>query len=147
MDYFCRAENGVLGNALKDGMFSWDSSVFGEIWNPTYFMHTKRNVIFLTTLKMPLKYLTWNLHIFMITLYCFLAEPKSEESSDEDEEKMGAGELTFLLQLKLYLNHLHPNISMHILHTVLCTFPKVLARRICLTIKKLCWLWSFLLFL
>ena len=22
------------------------------------------------------------------------------------------------------LNHLHPNISMHILHTVLCTFPK-----------------------
>ena len=50
---------------------------------------------------MPLKYLTRNLHIFMITLNCFLAEPKSEESSDEDEEKMGAGKLTFLLQLKL----------------------------------------------
>ena len=83
---------------------------------------------------MPLKYLTRNLHIFMITLNCFLAEPKSEESSDEDEEKMGAGELTFLLQLKLHLNHLHPYISMYILHTVLYTFPKVLARRICLTI-------------
>lgn len=38
----------------------------------------------------------------MITLNFFLAEPKSEESSDEDEEKMGAGELTFLLQLKLF---------------------------------------------
>ena len=31
---------------------------------------------------------------------------------------------------------LHPNISMYILHTVLFTFPKVLARRICLTIKR-----------
>ena len=29
------------------------------------------------------------------------------------------------------LNPLHPNISMHILHTVLCTFPKVQTRRIC----------------
>ena len=35
------------------------------------------------------------------------------------------------------LNHLHPNISMHILHTVLCTFPKVLRKRICLTIDSL----------
>ena len=30
----------------------------------------------------------------------------------------------------------HPNISMHILHTVLHTFTKVLTRRICLTIKS-----------
>ena len=35
------------------------------------------------------------------------------------------------------LNPFHPNISMHILHTVLCTFPKVLTRRICLTIDSL----------
>ena len=33
-------------------------------------------------------------------------------------------------------NPLHPNISMHILHTVLYTFPKVLTRRICLTVKS-----------
>ena len=33
-------------------------------------------------------------------------------------------------------NNLHSNISIHILHTVLCTFPKVLIRRICLTIKS-----------
>ena len=32
------------------------------------------------------------------------------------------------------LNPLQPNISMHILHTVLYTFPKVLTRRICLII-------------
>ena len=35
-----------------------------------------------------------------------------------------------------YYKTLHPNISMHILHTVLSTFPKVLARRICLPIKS-----------
>ena len=33
---------------------------------------------------------------------------------------------------------LHPNISMHILHTDLYTFPRVLTRRICQTIKSLC---------
>ena len=32
-------------------------------------------------------------------------------------------------------NPLHPNISIDILHTVLYTFPLVLIRRICLTIK------------
>ena len=41
--------------------------------------------------------------------------------------------LTFLH----FFNPLHPIISMHILHTVLCTFPKVLTRRICLSIKSL----------
>ena len=30
----------------------------------------------------------------------------------------------------------HPNVNMHILHTVLYTFCKVLTRRICLTIKS-----------
>ena len=33
-------------------------------------------------------------------------------------------------------NPFHLNISMHILHTVLYTFPKVLTRRICLTVKS-----------
>ena len=43
-------------------------------------------------------------------------------------------------------NPLHPNIRMHILHTVLYTFPNVLARRICLTIMRFfSWL-SFPLF-
>ena len=32
---------------------------------------------------------------------------------------------------KLTLDPFHPNISIHILHTVLYTFPKVLTRRIC----------------
>ena len=34
-------------------------------------------------------------------------------------------------------NPLHPNISMHILHTILYTCPKVLTRRICLPIQRL----------
>ena len=36
-----------------------------------------------------------------------------------------------------------PNICMHILHTVLYTFHKVLTRRICLTIKSFFSWWSF----
>ena len=53
--------------------------------------------------------------------------------------------LHFLKGLKEYflitqefanVNPLHPNISMHILHTVLYTFPNLLTGRICLTIKS-----------
>ena len=44
------------------------------------------------------------------------------------------------------LNTLHPNISLHILRTVLYTFPKVSTRRICLTIKSFSGWWSFFLF-
>ena len=36
----------------------------------------------------------------------------------------------------------HPYISMHILQTVLYTFPKVLTRRICLSIKRFFGWWS-----
>ena len=45
-------------------------------------------------------------------------------------------------------NPLHPNISMHILHTVLYTFPKLLRRRICWIITSffINW-WLFPLFL
>ena len=39
------------------------------------------------------------------------------------------------------LNPLHSSISIHILHTVLYTFPKVLTRRICLTIKSCLDVW------
>ena len=44
------------------------------------------------------------------------------------------------------LSPIHPNINMHILHTVLYTFLKVLMRRICLTIKSFLACWSFPLF-
>ena len=36
----------------------------------------------------------------------------------------------------VFFNPLHPNISLHILHTVLYTFPTELKRRICLTITS-----------
>ena len=52
---------------------------------------------------------------------------------------------SFLWHLCL-IKPLHPNISIHILHTVLYTFPKVLTRRICLTIKSFFSWWSFPLF-
>ena len=47
---------------------------------------------------------------------------------------------------KYHVNPLHPDISMHILYTALYTFPKVLTRRICLTIKNCSSWWSFPLF-
>ena len=37
----------------------------------------------------------------------------------------------------LSVNPLHSNISMHILLSVLCTFPKMLIRRVCLKIKSI----------
>ena len=44
------------------------------------------------------------------------------------------------LWTEVRVNPLCPNISVHILHTVLYTFLMVLTRRICLTIKSLsCW--------
>ena len=49
--------------------------------------------------------------------------------------------------LGIYLTPLHPNISMHILHTVLYMFLKVLTMRICLTIKSLFYLVIILLIL
>ena len=45
-----------------------------------------------------------------------------------------------------FFNPQHHNISMHILHNVLYLFPKVLRRRICLTIKSFLSWWSFLIF-
>ena len=38
---------------------------------------------------------------------------------------------TCVLNSQARLNPLHPNISIRILHTALCTFTKVLTRRIC----------------
>ena len=49
--------------------------------------------------------------------------------------------------LGIHLTPSHPNISMHILHTVLHTFLKVLTRRICLTVKSLFYLVIILLIL
>ena len=42
-----------------------------------------------------------------------------------------------LVPRKELLNPLHPNINMHILHTIIHTFLIILTRRICLKIKSL----------
>ena len=57
-------------------------------------------------------------------------------------------QLNLLLMSKreCLITHLHPNISIHFLHTVLYTFPMVLTKRICLTIKSFFSWWSFPLF-
>ena len=50
------------------------------------------------------------------------------------------------LYMRLFLNPLPPDISVHILHTIHYTFPKVLTRRICLIITSCFSWWSFPLF-
>ena len=50
---------------------------------------------------------------------------KKKKKKFKDRKEMNCTPFTFL----------HPNISMHILLNVLYKFPKVLTRRICLTIK------------
>ena len=50
------------------------------------------------------------------------------------------------LWMEVCSNSFHPNISIHIFHTVLCTFTEVLTRRICLTIRSFFNWWSFPLF-
>ena len=44
------------------------------------------------------------------------------------------------------INPFHPNVSINILHTILCTLPNALTRRIVLTIKSFFGWWSFPLF-
>ena len=49
----------------------------------------------------------------------------------------------FLPLKSKHFNSLHPNINMHILHTVLYTFLKALTRRICLAVAGFCSCGSF----
>ena len=62
------------------------------------------------------------------------------------EMRFGNWSSLFRCWILLVLDPLHPNLSRHILHTVLYTFLKVLTRRICLTIKSLLSWWSCPLF-
>ena len=57
------------------------------------------------------------------------------------------GHSLWFIAMSPLINPLHPNISVHILHTVLCTLSKVLTRRICLNIVNFFNWWSFPLFL
>ena len=47
-------------------------------------------------------------------------------------ESLGVQGFKFMAHEKALINPLHPNISIYILHTALCTFLNMLTRRICL---------------
>ena len=59
-----------------------------------------------------------------------IMKEKLESSSFQQKHQRFYG--TNRWSYRCVVNPLHSNISMHILHTVLYTFPKVLIRRICL---------------
>ena len=75
-----------------------------------------------------------------------LNKSRGEEANESKGSRTVWAKKTFNSLYPLEIDPLHPNISVHILHTVLCTFPKVLTRRICLTIKSFFSWWSFPLF-
>ena len=58
----------------------------------------------------------------------------------------GNKSLVSSLTTSSFVNHFHPYISMHLLHTVPYTFPKVLMRRICFIIQSFSKWWPFPLF-
>ena len=84
--------------------------------------------------------------VFKKVFFCYTRQPSGWKSRRPQNDVY----LAFVLNAIIYssstlhiynwlhdvFNPLHPNIRMHILHTVLYTFPNVLARRICLTIKR-----------
>ena len=65
-------------------------------------------------------------------LITFSTQPKIHEFQKNVNEKYEAKKRCGAFNM----NPFYPKISMHILHTVLYTFPKILARRIYLTIKS-----------
>ena len=94
--------------------------------------------------------------VFKKVFFCYTRQPSGWKSRRPQNDVY----LAFVLNAIIYssstlhiynwlhdvFNPLHPNIRMHILQTVLYIFPYVLARRICLTIKRFfSWL-SFPLF-
>ena len=132
-----------------------------QIWYHLLYAYTKKFVILLQTWKMFVYLSLFVKHSFvyhsnqwpLLSWWALeLALPLSE-----DLYRIGMSRNRMVSNLLLYagkehlvgrkINPLHPNISMHILHTVLYTFPKVLTRRICLTIKSFFSWWSFSLFL
>ena len=70
---------------------------------------------------------------------------RSEQVKDEIMEKFGEGSVERLAPRFIQINSQHPNISIHILHTIPYTFPLVLKRRIRLTIKG-CWVGDHFLY-
>ena len=144
--------------------FSWEMLFFKS--GDTEVVKADRNKLFAST-KRQMDNHTLMLHILhsymsvVCTYHCrglfkkifFFTQGNLQGGRVEDHRMMFTTAIIYWSStLHIYnwlhdvFNPLHSNIRMHILHTVLYTFPDVLARRICLTIKRLfSWL-SFPLF-
>ena len=91
------------------------------------------NVILLIDIIERVLRIKWNVNeaksIEVIFLVFYLVIQKTVQTV---EQRLNSS----LLYQWRWVNPLHPNISMHILHTVCSTFPKVLTRRNCWTIRR-----------
>ena len=113
--------------------------------------HTKKIIIFYLSSSIS--------HFFISLLFKLTPSSGSDKKATEvwwidsrckpkaDQRVPNLGQLPSLVKkiiqekVKTYVqswffNPSHPNLSMHILYTVLYSFPQALTRRICLTIKK-----------
>ena len=114
-------------------------------------LHTKKIIIFYLSSSIS--------HFFISLLFKLTPSSGSDKKATEvwwinsrckpkaDQRVPNLGQLPSLVKkiiqekVKTYVqswffNPSHPNLSMHILYTVLYSFPQALTRRICLTIKK-----------
>ena len=70
--------------------------------------------------------------VFVLVMFLLLARPVSRCNLKPQCEKTSSVQHLS----NQAINSLHPNVSMNILHTVLCVFCISLTRRICLSIKS-----------
>ena len=99
--------------------------------------------VLIDIIERVLRRIKWNVNeaksIEVIFLVFYLVIQKTVQTV---EQRLNSS----LLYQWRWVNPLHPNISMHILHTVCSTFPKVLTRRNCWTIKGFFSQWLFPVF-
>ena len=76
-----------------------------------------------------------NNFLFIFDVCSFSEQERSQQAHLYMTDPFLCRGLFLLMDL---LNFLHPEISMYILYTVFYTFPKVLTRRFCSTIKSSC---------
>ena len=90
-------------------------------------------IVLIDIIERVLRRIKWNVNgaksIKVIFLVFYLVIQKTVQTV---EQRLNSS----LLYQWRWVNPLHPNISMHILHTVCSTFPKVLTRRNCWTIGR-----------
>ena len=112
-------------------MISWIIYAYKHAWSIGGQMHYQHQFAFVLFIVNQIG--------FMLPWVCSVTDHNTDSTSDLSMNRNTATR-------NLFVNPLHPNISMHFPQTVLYTSPMVLRKRICLIIKSVFSWWSFPLF-